>query len=109
VLEVCERHGSEYPNKCEGLVYEARGDEAHAIAHNEKCTQCGRPLARILDRITGVTTGACDYCFRIKHRVAVARAAFLAVPLKICLECASDASIALQLDAGREDFEDDDE
>jgi hypothetical protein len=110
VLEVCERHETEERRKCEGLVYEATGDEARAIsANNATCKECGRPMARILDAIAGTETGACDFCFGLKRRVAVSRSAFLAVPLKICAACASDAHTALSLEASADDDDPDDE
>lgn len=92
VLQVCERHQSEDRRKCEGLVYESSGEEARTIERNNAtCKGCGLPLARILDRVAGTETGACDFCFGLRRRVAIASAAFMAIPLKICVECASDA------------------
>ncbi len=96
LLEVCERHRSEARSACEGLVYVARGGEAAAASGNEVCKRCGRPLARIADRIRTIhPASACDFCYRTGIPVAVAVGAFMGIPMKICEGCAGDAQVTL--------------
>jgi hypothetical protein len=97
VLKVCERHLSEHPNRCERLVYTARGKDAKLIAKsNEICRGCRRPLSRVLDRISTILEdAACDFCYETGRTVAVACSGFLGVKMKICEGCASDAKAAL--------------
>jgi len=105
-LDVCERHRSEHPNRCEQLIYEAHGMEAKALRNNEICRGCRLPLARVLDRISEVRKGACSFCYRTKQTVAVAREGFGGVHMEICEDCASDAVAALRKERGAEDDED---
>ena len=108
-VDVCERHRSERPSDCEGLVYEARGAEADGVRGNARCKRCRRPLARILSRVAGVKSSGCDFCYAPRRRVAVAASKFLGVPFKICEGCASDALRALRGERGEDDAGDDDE